>query len=471
MNASNDRRTAAAITLSALLLAGCTTFSADGGMEDVSALTQSALGQDAVWLRDDAATQVARSEVAALLEESLTPGAAMRVALLNNPQLQAAYADLGMAEADRVQAGRLPNPGFSFAKTSGGGAQEIERGLHFNVLAVLTLPLRSGIEARRFEAAKLAAASDTIATALRARAAFYEAVAARQAMEQFRQAMDAADAARDLMGRMSRLGNSSRLDLAREQLFHAESLNALALARQRETSAREVLIRALGLWGNQASFDLPRRLPDLPGAPREIPELERVAVSQRLDVRRARHDLDALADNLGLTEATRFINVLEAGPAQVRERGEPIRDGYEIALEIPIFDFGSVRVARARGLYAQASARLRGTAIAARSQARDAYTGYRTAYDIARNYRDEILPVRKRISEENLLRYNGMLIGVFELLADARVQSATVNAYLDALRAFWLADNALDSALLIGTGGTLPSRSVSLAAGDGQAAH
>ena len=58
------------------------------------------------------------------------------------------------------------------------------------------------------------------------------------------------------------------------------------------------------------------------------------------------------------------------------------------------------------------------------------------------------MPLRKRISDENLLRYNGMLIGVFELLADARAQIASVNAAIEALRDFWLAQADLDMALL-----------------------
>ena len=49
------------------------------------------------------------------------------------------------------------------------------------------------------------------------------------------------------------------------------------------------------------------------------------------------------------------------------------------------------------------------------------------------------MPLRKRIADENLLRYNGMLIGVFELLADARAQIASVNASIEALRDFWIA--------------------------------
>ena len=78
---------------------------------------------------------------------------------------------------------------------------------------------------------------------------------------------------------------------------------------------------------------------------------------------------------------------------------------------------------------------------------RETYAAYRTAYDIAKHYRDEIVPLRKRIADENVLRYNGMLIGVFELLADAREQVGSVNAAIEAARDYWLAETALQLAL------------------------
>ena len=103
---------------------------------------------------------------------------------------------------------------------------------------------------------------------------------------------------------------------------------------------------------------------------------------------------------------------------------------------------------------------------------REAYSAYRTTYDLARHYRDEIVPLRKRISEENLLRYNGMLISVFELLADARQQVSGVNAYIDALRNYWLSETNLNLALTGKSPGAISvGGSASAAAGDAQPGH
>ena len=434
-----------------LMLTGCTTFSEDGGFGVTEQTATEYLGQRAVWSRGDSAKEKAASEVAQLLEEVLTPESAVQIALLNNPGLQASYASLGLSETELVQAGRLPNPGFSYENTSGGGAQEIERSLEFGIISILTMPFRLDIEKRRFEAAMLRAAADTIDVAMETRKAYFNAVASRQAMSYMREVVGAAEASRDLMARMRRVGNASRLELAREQLFYAETTTALAQAAAAELSTREALVRALGLWGQQLEFKLPDRLPDLPESPRVIDNAEQQALAQRLDLQLARHDLDSLSKSLGLTQATRFINVLEAGPVRVREANEPTRNGYHIMFEIPIFDWGDARVAKVQLLYEQASARFRETAINARSEVRLAYQGYRSSYDIARYYRDEIVPLRKQISDEQLLLYNGMLVGVFELIADAREQVVTVNGYMEALRDYWTSETELQHAMLNGS--------------------
>ncbi len=115
--------------------------------------------------------------------------------------------------------------------------------------------------------------------------------------------------------------------------------------------------------------------------------------------------------------------MLELGYHNKSVTGEERANGYEIELELPLFDFGSTRVARAEATYMQAVHRTAEVAVNARSEVRESYSAYRTAYDLAKHYRDEVVPLRKRISEENLLRYNGMLISVFELLADSRTRS------------------------------------------------
>jgi outer membrane protein TolC len=216
---------------------------------------------------------------------------------------------------------------------------------------------------------------------------------------------------------------------------------------QTHVSEREKLTRLMGLWGSKTAFQLPDRLPALPAAPREVADIETQALQNRLDVLMARRDLAGLADSFNLTKATRFINVLDAGYLRNSYNQNPTREtGYAIELQVPLFDWGSARVAKSEAIYMQAVNRAAETAVNARSEVREAYAGYRSAYDIAKHYRDEVVPLKKRISDEQLLRYNGMLISVFTLLADARSQVMSVNASIEALRDYWMAESALQMA-------------------------
>lgn len=430
-----------------LLLSGCTTLSRDGGMTDVSQLTEQRTGQTVARTNAAGATDANAARLAGLLQQPIDANTAVQIALLNNRGLQASFAELGVAEADYVQAGRMRNPGFSFTHLRGGDSLEIDRSITFDLIGLLTLPLRVGIEQRRFEQAKLEAASAAVRLAADARRAFFDAVAARQASQYMEQVRVAAEASAELAARMAKVGNSSKLDLAREQAFYAETVAQQARARQNAVAAREELIRLLGLWGRDTAITLPERLPDLPKAATEMRDLESQAMAQRLDVQSAKRDAEATAHGLGLTRATGFINVLDAGYANKSQTGLPRENGYAISLELPLFDWGSARRAKAEALYMAAVDRTAQTAVRARSEVREAYSAYRSNYDIARHYRDEVVPLRRKISDEVLLRYNGMLASVFELLADAREQAGSVNAAIEAQRDFWIADTELQAAI------------------------
>jgi outer membrane protein TolC len=255
---------------------------------------------------------------------------------------------------------------------------------------------------------------------------------------------------------MLQAGNFNRLAQMRQQAFQADATAQLARARHQATAERERLVRLLGLSGEQLGFKLPERLPDLPGELATIQNAEQTAMDKRLDVQVAKRSAEATAHALGLTRATRFVNVLNAGYVNTSQTGEVRQNGYEVELELPLFDFGSARSARAEASYLQSVARTAEVAVNARSEVREAYSAYRTAYELARHYRDEIVPLKKRISDENLLAYNGMLLGVFDLLADSRDQVTSVTGYVEALRDYWVAESRLQTALTGGPAAPAP---------------
>lgn len=424
----------------AVLLAGCATFSPDGGRGEIEKLAVERIGAPAKGL-------AAAGDIDALLREPLTADAAVEVALRNNPGLRARLAEVGVAEADLVQAGSLRNPVFAYSNKRNAEVVQIERSILVNVAALLTMPLALELEQQRFAQAKVAAAAEVVATAAATREAYFRAVAADEMVAYFSQVQLAAEAGRDLARRMADAGNFSKLAQMREELFYADATAQLARARHSAIAERERLVRLLGFAEAPPGLRLPPRLPALPTEAVVLQSAEQTAMERRLDVRMSVMEAEALARTLGLVKTTRFVNVLDAGYVNESETGHSRKNGYEIVLEVPLFDWGTARVARAAAQYRQALARTAEVAVVARSEVRTGYAAYRTAFDLAKHYRDEVVPLRKRMAEENALRYNAMLIGVFELLADAREQVASVNLAIEATRDFWLADTALQLAL------------------------
>lgn len=433
-----------------LLLAACASPSPDAGFGAIASTIAQRNGVEPTLVRGHHDTDAVRRLVTERLAKPLDVDSAVTIAIVNHPGLQATYWEAGIADADLAQAGRLQNPTFGFKRTHNGEV-EIERSLGFNLVELLTKPLAARIEARRFEQVRLQVASAVQSHIAATRRAWFDAVAAQQSLVYARQVQTAADAAAELTQRMASVGNASALDRAQQLAFSAEAVASTVRATRAATAAREKLVRLLGLTGSEAALTLPDQLPALPEQPVTLADAEHTALRDRLDIQAARTETEETAASLGLTRTTRFINVLDL--AYVRNTaGGVSAPGYEISLEIPLFDWGSARVAKAEAIYMRSASRLAQTVVDARSEAREAYHAYRGSYDVARQYRDQIIPLRKQVSKETLLRYNGMLIGVFELLADARAQREAVTAYIDALREFWTDDTNLQATL----GGKLP---------------
>src|SRR5687768_10673746 len=207
----------------ALLLGGCVSFSPDGGFTSVQSLTKERIGKDVQWVRDDAGADGARAITHKMLESPLTVDDAVQIALINNRGLQATFAELGIAESDLVQAGRLRNPGFSFARLRRGDELEIERTFIVDFLGLLTMPMAIRLERQRFDQTKGRVAMAALQVAAETRHAYFNTVSAQETVKYMEQVKLAAEASADLARRMAAAGNWSRLNQAREQLFYAET--------------------------------------------------------------------------------------------------------------------------------------------------------------------------------------------------------------------------------------------------------
>lgn len=445
-------RSAASISLlSALLLAGCASFSPDGGMGVVAGVASGTINKDVIAIRTTDDAQRADATVKALLRRPLTVDSSVQIALLSNRGLQAAYNELALAETDLVGDSLPPNPTFSISRISGNGALEIERQVVGDILALATLPFRSEIARQRFQKAQLRAAEETLRLAADVRRTYYRAVAANELVGLLTDAKSTAEATAQLAQKLGETGSLNKLDQAREQVFYAETTADLATLRQEATSSRERLIRLLGLWDTDIGIRLPQKLPGLPRQPLSLPGIEVDAIAHRIDLQIARIELAALARSLNLTEASRFVTLLDVAAIDRKTRdpeGPPFRErGFDVQFQIPIFDGGEVRVRQAAETYNQAFNLLTEKAVNIRSEARDAFRVYRSTYDIAGHYQREVLPLRKIISEEMQLRFSSMQVDVFALLTEARQRIAALRAAIEAKRNFWLAQSELQTAI------------------------
>lgn len=446
----------------ALLLAGCAAVDIDTALGDTNAATRD-FTQGRLELSRTEAQRQARARLSEqLLAAPLAMDDAVQLALANSPALQSLLAEGWGELAAAQQSGRIGNPVFSFERVRLGHELELGRLLSIGLLDLLTLPQRQQIAHSRSAQAQIQLSTRVVAQVGQVRQAWVRAVAAQQTVGYAQQVNQAAQASAELARRMQQVGNFTRLQRARQHAFYADATAQLASARHAATAAREELVRLLGLDDAQAArLQLPQRLPDLPAQARAPGEVRAAALQQRLDLQLARAQLDLAGRSQGLNLIESLVDI-EAGVRRdtIFDEGQKsTARGFELEIRLPIFDWGNARRAAMVAQTLAAANRYDAVTRAASSQLRESYSAYRTAHDLARHYRDEIVPLRAAMAEENVLRYNGMLIGVFELLAETREQIGAVMQAINAQQQFWLADAALSSAL-IGTplaGAALPA--------------
>lgn len=444
----------------ALGLSGCATLRFDDSIEKVNqeanSFTQGYLALARTPPQQEESKQLAQQ----ILAKPLAQNDAVWLSLINSPAFQAMLAQNWADTAAAMQAGQISNPSISLERMRIGAELEIGRIVSFGLMDLLTWPQRQQIAQQKKIQQQLLLSSKVIAHVTQVRQAWVKAVAAQQSLSYAKQVHQAAQVSNELASRMQQVGNFTSLQSANQQAFYADAAMQLATAQHISVASKEELIRLLGLTQEQAKqLLLPEQLPTLPAKVRTANELGQLMLQNRLDVQLAKAQLEATAKAQGLDQVTRWTDI-EMGLRRdtVFDNAEGSSDtkrGVEIAFKLPLFDSGQNARQQMNAQTLAASYQFEATMRVASSHLRETYSAYRTSYDIAKHYQDEIVPLRKIISEQNLLRYNGMLIGVFELLADSREQVASVMSAITAQQQFWLADAALQASV-VGQA-TLPS--------------
>jgi outer membrane protein TolC len=435
----------------AALLAACAPLQTRQSLQATNAITQPHTGVPLQLQRSDAQRQHAQTQIDALLAKPLSADDAVRAALLGSPALQALIAQAQAESATSTQSARLANPVFGFERLLiGGGGVEITRSLSVGLLDLLTLPTRSRINTAQQEQLRLRLASEVLRVAALARRDWVQAVAAQQTLAYDRDVVDAAQATATLAARMQQAGNFTKLDAAQQGLFAADSQLRLNRAERTATQSREALVRTLGLSAAQsARLTLPAQLPAVPQQPPPATQLPlQAALDARLDVQLARASYTATAQDAGLTRNTSLIEHVELGGVRKTSSDAAPQNGVDLSLPLPLFDLGDARRSASALRVLAARNRAVATARSAASQLREADALRRSAWLQQQLSQTQIVPLAQTVLDESQLRYNGMLIGTFQLVAAAQTQVQAVRAAIAAQRDYWLADATWQAAQL-----------------------
>lgn len=432
-----------------VLLSGCAQLVRRDGFGEVQTLVgERGLAQDVAWHDEAAARQQAESAVATLLARELTADAAVQLALLNNPGLQATYEDLGVAQADLVQAGLLENPRFTGAMLFGGVSPTYDFDVAQSFLELLLLPARKRIAGAQFEQARLRVAGEVFGLAAKVRAAFYHLQGREQLVEVLELVDAAQQASLELAEALHRAGNLADLQLASERALREDVRAELLRARAETVEPREELRELLGLSHSDLTWTATARLPGLPKDDPELGTLLSRAHERRLELAAARREETVLRESLDTTRAWRYLGSLELGADTHREQGEKNWvSGPSLSLDLPIFDQRQAEIFRLESQLRQSERRTESLEQQVAAEVRRAYGDLESARELAEHYRRSVLPARRRVVAQSQDFYNHMLLGAFDLLSAKRTEIEGYADYIGAVEGYWIARSELEKAV------------------------
>ncbi|MBT8363319.1 MAG: TolC family protein [Deltaproteobacteria bacterium] len=440
-----------------LFATGCAQVPKEAGFNEVRGLVGQRVDYRIQWNQDAEADRDVEKAIEELLQSEMSPEAAVQIALLNNPNLQAAYEDLGITQADVVEAGLLENPvlfGQARFPNKSESSNNYEFGMTQNFLNILMMPARKKLSAIRFEQVKLQVADKVIQMVAKVRKSYFTVLGARQIRDLRNEITLAAGSSFELAQRLHSAGNISDLELATEKAHFEQSRLELANSETAVLDAREHLTRLMGLWGSQTKWRMLKQLPDIPNAEIPLEHLESMAIENRLDLAAERKAADALAQALGITIDWRWIGQIEVGISTERETDRTWVTGPQLAIELPIFNQRQADIARLEAQLRRSQNRLTAQAIDIRSEVRSLRNRLIMQRNIINHYRKTVLPLREQIVDLTLKNYNYMLTGAFDLIMAKQQEFEAYQKYLEAVRDYWIIRADMQRSL----GGHLPVR-------------
>lgn len=450
MSATSSRARLAPGLVVALLASGCATSSIRGDVSDVRELTRV---ERIAQVADVDVDPAAHDEARRALDRPLDADAAVRVALLNNRELRATLREMGVARGRLVQAGLLPNPTVE-GELLPEQNSHVELRVEYDVTSAVLAPVRARAAEPDLDAARYRAAGAVVALGYRVRVAWFRVAAVEQRLAIARQVLDGFAAARDAAAALHDAGNIPALDHASQEAAYQRARVSVAQLELEAATERERMQRLLGAHGDDTKWRLAGGLPKIPDKP-DVPEdVEVRALRASLELVESRHRLEGLARRAGATRLAGFIpdvsvdvHALQADPA--RSGGltdtRDLRFGGGLKVGVPIFDRKQGTVTALEATFDAELERFYGMAVDVRSAAREARARVLSSHARARHYQAVIGPAQRKVTEQTLLQYNAMQVGVFQLLAARKEELEVELAAIDTAREYLSARAELEA--------------------------
>ena len=399
------------------------------------------------WEREQKAREQTLAEVHKLLRAPLTPNVAAQIALLNNRGLQSTFEEIGLAQADLIEARTIPNPELNvsarFPDKPPSGT-DVEWSIAQNFLNILMIPLKTKVAKDQLLAARLRVSDAVTRLVAETKSAIYQLQAAEEIFGRLKVEQATQATSLDFIQKLHEAGNITDLQLLQQQGEYSQSRLEIAQAEADIRDLREKLNRLMGLWGMDTDWKVEPKIPEVPTRDFSIRALETLAITQRYDLAASKAELESTLRALGLEKAFRWIGALDFGIDSERQSDSQTITGPTLRLELPIFNQGQARIARGEAQLRRAYDKFEREAVDIRSEVRELRDKLISSRDIAQFYRDALIPVRTQTRDHMQLQYNAMIVGPIELFTARRQEIAAERGYVAAKREYWVTRSELE---------------------------
>jgi outer membrane protein, heavy metal efflux system len=438
-----------AISICASLMQACTTIPAQ----------QAAQSETLVKARSTVATAGlnaanAKEEVARILSAPLHVDDAVRIAFMQSPRMHAIYAQLGFAHADVYDASRLSNPALGYTRMTGdGGVVKTNWSLSQSFVELLFLNYRTRMGKSQLLQTQQTVAHEVLALEAEVRSAYYTSVCANLIGQMQAHVASLAAASAQYAQQLHAAGNVDALHLARENAAAAEARIALRNSELRENAAQSGLLNLLGITVAE-SQTAPKVSTQLPLPIKVTADTERLTeygMAQRLDLAALREQVRMYDSGLHHAQRWRWLGGVQA-VAEREKQADELLKGAGVEVELPIFNQGRGNLLRAQANQQLAKASLAKMEIEITNDIQLRLAALQAAAQNVDDYRKDIVPLHEQIVALRQKEQNFMLVGAFELMAEKKQELDAYQAYLEAVRDYWIAHTDLRRTL----GGSLP---------------